>query len=225
MMHQDKRIRIITGHYGSGKTEFSVNYALGLAKVSKKLALADLDIVNPYFRSREKTELLENNGIRVISSSLKGINTDVPALSAAINAPLEDKEYDVILDVGGDPVGARVLGRYNKFFVDNEYDMFLVVNANRPETQTVEGVLEYIKSIENASRLKITGLINNTHLLKSTTVEDVLRGQKLVQEVSKITNLDIRYTSVIESLVSKLPADIEGELIKIKMYMREDWMS
>lgn len=225
-MHKDKRIRIITGHYGSGKTEFAVNYVLELAKSGGKVAIADLDIVNPYFRSREKTELLEEKGVRVIASSLKGINTDVPALSAAINAPLEDKLYDLVLDVGGDPVGARVLGRYYNFFSDkDDYDMFLVVNANRPETQTVEAVISFIKSIEHASRLKITGLINNTHLLKSTTIEDVMRGQKLVEEVAEKTGLEVKYVSVIESLADKLPSDIQGEIIPIKMYMREEWMS
>lgn len=224
-MSKDKRVRIITGHYGSGKTEFAVNYAIKLAQTCKKVSLADVDIVNPYFRSREKTELLESKGVRVIASSLRGVNTDVPALSAAINAPLEDKQYDFVMDVGGDPVGARVLGRFNRFFKEDDYDMYLVVNANRPDTQTVEAVKAFIASIESASRLKVTGLINNTHMLKSTTVDDVLRGQKLVEAVSKETGLEIKYVSVIEKLVDKLPKDIVGEIMPIKMYMREEWMS
>lgn len=224
-MLNDNRIRIITGHYGSGKTEFAVNYAIQLAKANKKTAIADLDVVNPYFRSREKEEFLSDLGIRVIGSSIKGLASDVPAVSGEILTPLQDNTFDAVLDVGGDPAGARALGRYYEYFIEGNYDMFFVINANRPETREVEKTIQYLKNIEIQSRAKVTGIINNTHLLKSTTVEDVIRGQKLCKEVSKNLNIPIKYISCIESIAKDLPNDLEGEIFPIKMYMREEWMS
>ena len=221
----DKRIRIITGQFGSGKTEFSVNYAINLAEEGKKVALADLDVVNPYFRSREKEEMLTELGIKVIGSSIRGLSVDVPAVSAEVYGPLQDQSFEAILDVGGDPVGARAIGQYHQYFVAGNYDMLFVINANRPETQTAEKAIEYLREIERVSRAKVTGLINNTHLLKSTTVEDVLSGQKVVEEVSEKLNIPIKYVAAIEKVANELPKDINGEIFPIKMYMREDWMS
>lgn len=180
MINNDKRIRIITGHYGSGKSEFAINYVTKLRKlVTGKVALSDLDVVNVYFRTREKKELLKSLDIIPIDSSIHAPNLDVPAISAQVMTPMNDKSYNYVVDLGGDNVGARVMGRFSDLIEENDYDMFCVVNANREKTQTSQEVIEYIKAIEKASKLKVTGLINNTHLLKSTTVEDVLRGQEV----------------------------------------------
>ncbi|MDR5659827.1 ATP-binding protein [Serpentinicella sp. ANB-PHB4] len=221
---QDKRVRIIVGHYGSGKTEFAVNYALYLAQHNKKVALADLDIVNPYFRSREKSSLLEEKGIEVISSNVKGLNSDLPAVSSAIMGPLQDETYEVILDVGGDSVGARALARYMNKIKDEQCDIFFVLNANRRETQTPEGALEHINDIERVIDKKITGLINNTHLLRDTTIEDIQRGQALCSVLSKEKDIPIKYISVMEIVAKALPRDIKDRLFPLKMLMREDWM-
>lgn len=223
-MLKDNRVRIIIGHYGSGKTEFSINYAIELAKQGRKVALADLDVVNPYFRSREKHKLLKSYGIEVESSYVEGSGTDLPSISAAILGPLQNESYDFVMDVGGDSMGARTLGRYQEYLVDGKYDMFCVVNANRPETQTLEGLIHHIHSIEKTSRAKVTGLINNTHMLRYTSVEDILRGQELCSLASKELNIPIKYISAIESVTKELPSDLEGEILPIKMIMREDWM-
>lgn len=223
-MLDDKRIRIITGHYGSGKTEFSLNYAVKLAEAGKKVALVDLDVVNLYFRSREKQDYLESLGIRVISSSIHAPAVDVPAISAEVYSPLEDESYEGVFDIGGDSVGARTLGRYKEFLKEEDCDMFYVLNANRPETRTVDKAIEYLKSIESTARFKVTGIINNTHMLKSTTIEDVLRGQELALEVSQRLDIPIKYISCLEDVAKELPKDLGGEIFPMKLFMREDWM-
>lgn len=224
MVLKDNRLRFVIGHYGSGKTEFSVNYAVKLAKMNKKVALVDLDVVNLYFRSREKKELLEQLGVKVISSSIDASAVDIPAISAEVVTPMQDISYEGVIDVGGDPAGARTLGRYKEYFKEGEYDMFFVLNANRPETQTVGKALEYLRKIEDTARAKVTGIVNNTHMLKSTRIEDVLKGQKLALELSEKANIPIRYISAIEDVAKELPDNLEGEIFPMTLYMREDWM-
>lgn len=220
----DRRIRVITGHYGSGKTEFAVNYAVALAKQGKKVCLVDLDIVNPYFRSREKEEELKQLGIEVISSSIGGSAIDVPAISASILKPLQQHDMEAVIDLGGDPVGARVLSRFYQDIQREELDFFFVVNAYRPETADLEGALSYLRRIEATARQTVTGLINNTHLMKSTKVEDVLMGQELTEELSRATSIPIRYVSCLESVAGELPDELEGEVFPLRLYMRENWM-
>ena len=221
----DRRIKIITGHYGSGKSEFSVNYALKLRQeVEGKLALSDLDVINVYFRSRERKKELEEKGIHVISSSIDAPNLDVPALSAEIHTPLLNKEYVNIIDLGGDNTGAKVMARYRDMVDPSECDMFFVVNANREKTQTAQEVIDYIKSVESASGLKVTGLINNTHMLKNTTLEDIEKGQQVCIEVAKQLDIPIKYISCIESVAKEIPETFEGEVIPLKLFLRDSWM-
>jgi signal recognition particle GTPase len=224
-MFNDKRIRIIVGHYGSGKTEFAVNYAMQLSEVEDNVALADLDVVNVYFRSREKAQIMTDHGIKVISSQYgHDANLDLPAVSAGVFGPLQDDTCHTILDIGGDSTGTRAIATFRQIIEFKGYDMFLVVNAYREETQTKEGVIKHVKEIENQSGLKITGLINNTHLLRETTLEDVKKGQALVKSVSDELNIPIKYISAIEKVAQTIPSDFDGQIMPIKMYMREEWM-
>lgn len=221
----DKRIRIITGHYGSGKSEFSVNYAIKLrGEIEGKLAISDLDVVNVYFRSRGMKDLLEEKGIHVIASSVDAPTLDIPALSAEIHTPLLNKDYNNIIDLGGDKVGATVIARYRDMIDDDDYDMFFVVNANREKTQTAQEVMSYIDEIEAASKLKVTGLINNTHMLKATRIDDLKKGQDVCREVSKARNIPIRFVSCLDSLVDQIPDDFEGEIVPLALLLRDQWM-
>ncbi|GAA0700754.1 hypothetical protein GCM10008904_06460 [Paraclostridium ghonii] len=225
MITSDKRIRIIVGHYGSGKSEFSMNYITKLRDlVDTKVAISDLDIVNVYFRTREKRDFLQSKNIMPIDSSIQATTLDLPAVSAQVTAPITDKSYDYVIDVGGDEVGARVLGRFSHLIEPGDYEMFCVVNANREQTQNANDVIKHIKSIEKTSKLKVTGLINNTHLVRETTIEDILKGQKIAKEVSKLTNIPIRYVTCLESLIPQLPATLDGDIFPINLYMRECWM-
>ena len=225
MIKDDKRVRLFIGHYGSGKSEVSINYVIKLREqVDGEVALADLDVVNVYFRSREKKDLMKELGITPIDSSIETNTLDVPAVSAEVMRPLHNKTSNYVLDVGGDNVGGRVVGRFAEHFNSDEYDMFFVVNANREKTQTAQEVLGYIDAIEASSKLKVTGLVNNTHMLRETTVEDLLKGQEVAREVSKIRNIPIKYVCCLEGLVDKLPTGLEGDILPIKLYLREDWM-
>lgn len=223
-MRDDHRVHVITGHYGSGKTEFALNFAFKKAEKQDNIAIADMDIVNPYFRSREKKAELEERGIKLISSSTGYSTADVPAISPEVYGILQSNKYEVILDVGGDPNGARVLGRYFQYFQEDNYNMWMVVNANRPNTQKSKEVIEYINIIQDSSRIAMTGLINNTHMIRETSKEDIIRGNDLVVEVSEITGLPIVYTSVLEEVVPDLPKDIKGEIFPISLKMRPYWL-
>ena len=227
-----KRITLIVGHYGSGKTEFSVNHVINLKKQFEKVAILDMDIANPYFRSRERQEFLEDMDIAVYHNSFGyDITEDLPALSACMKAPLENKDYIVVADVGGDNAGARVLNQFKKYFVDeSDCEMLIVINANRPETDTVEGALYHIQTIEAETGLKVKGLINNTHLLRETKVEDILKGYKLCKDLSRELNVPITYNTCIEKLVPELEK-VKAEkamddmvIYPIKLYMRPTWL-
>jgi hypothetical protein len=222
----DKRLVIITGHYGSGKTEFAVNYAIKMKNYFENVCIADLDVVNPYFRSREKRQLFEEMGIKVYDSSIRSTALDIPAISPEIFTAIQNMNTISVLDVGGDPVGARVLARFSDKIKAVDYDMFYVVNANRPETRTKEGVIKYLREIEKTSGLKVTGLINNTHLLKDTAVADVEFGQEVTNEVSWETDIPVRYVSAIASVAGKIvDQEIKDKIFPINLYMREEWMS
>ncbi len=222
----DKRLVIVTGHYGSGKTEFSVNYAVKMKETHENVSIADLDIVNPYFRSREKREFFEKIGVKIFDSSIKNTAIDIPALPAQMMGVILNPNEKSVLDVGGDPVGARVLARYSGQIKNTEYDMFYVINGNRPETSNVEGSLKYLRMIESTSGLKVTGLINNTHMLKDTKVEDVEFGHELTKKVSWETDIPIRYEAVIKKTAEKINnEEILEKLFPINLYMREEWMS
>ncbi len=185
------RLTLVTGHYGTGKTEFSVNLALALAEAGERTALADLDIVNPYFRSRERRELLEAASVRLIATSQALADADVPALPAELHALLEDRTVRGVLDIGGDPSGARVLARYRPRIVKEDYRLLYVVNAARPEVRTAERSAEVLRAIETVTGLACTGLVNNTHLCGETTAEDIREGAALAEEVSRLTGIPV----------------------------------
>lgn len=223
---ENKRVTIITGHYGSGKTEFAVNYAMKLSQISPNVTLGDLDIVNVYFRSREKKKELEEMGIKVISSNLEGDSVDVPAV-AAIASPVRDKSTRYLVDLGGNDTGTMVLGRLKPLLDSSETDFFMVVNVNRPDTSSPEGILKEMKSLEDASGLRVTGFINNTNLIRETTVEDITMGDKILKEASRLSGVPIKYTTYVEEVVKdkeNFPDDLGGELFPLKFYMRKDWM-
>lgn len=220
----DSRLRLFTGHFGSGKTEISINYAINLAEQKKETCIVDLDIVNAYFSVREVKDYLETLGIRVVSPPIEITTAELGTVPADVLAAFDNKKYDVVIDVGGDDAGAVALGQYNRFFRAEPYDMYFVINTNRPFTSDADGITEYVESIQNASRLKVSYLINNTNLSYETTAEDIIKGQKIIKEASDKLNIPIKYTCVREDLADRLPDGIEGEIFKLKIFMKPAWL-
>lgn len=211
-----RNIQIVTGHYGSGKTEFSVNYALSLKKTNKSVILADFDIVNPYFRSNDARALLEAAGITVIAPAYAGTNVDIPVLPPEMMRIFEERDASVILDVGGDEDGAVALGRYKKYFDESGYEMYLVINSRRPLTSTADEIIQMKEEVEAASRLKITGLIADTNIAEETTSEIVLEGFQVAENVSRKTGLPIKFVCATEKAAENLPAELKQKLFKIQ---------
>ena len=216
-MFGKKRLTLFCGHYGSGKTNIAVNAAIALKKSYGNVALADLDIVNPYFRTKDSSELLEEQGIRLICSTYANSNVDIPALPQDMYAITDDKSLRCILDIGGDDRGALVLGRISdRIKAENDYEMLMVINSFRPLTRDTASTVEVLAEIETAAKMKFTGLVNNSNLGVETTAEDVLGSLEYANSVAKATNLEIVCTSVNETLYNELKEKINN-LLPLKL--------
>nr|WP_246517613.1 ATP-binding protein [Clostridium aciditolerans] len=217
------RIRIFTGHFGSGKTEISINYAIKLAKEGKKVAIVDLDIVNPYFCTRGIKKELEEYGIRVIAADPNLSNAELMVVPPEVLSVFNDKSYEVIMDIGGDDQGAVVLGQYNRYLREEPYDMYFVINNNRPLTSNNDDTQDYMRVIQAASRLKVTHLISNTNMSYETAVEDIITGDKTVKELSEKLNIPHKYTVCRRDLIDEVKGKVQGELLPIDIYMKPPW--
>lgn len=199
------RINSIVGHFGSGKTEFAVNYVLDLKMQFEKIAIIDMDIANPYFRSRERQSLMEEQGIDIHFNTYgRDISEDLPAISATIRAPLENTDYKVVVDIGGNDSGARIINQFQKYFLVDDERMLAVLNLNRPDTETAELCIEMIRSIELETGIHIDGIINNTHLLRETTPDDILFGYEICCDVSKKLGIPVFYNTCVKELIPEL---------------------
>lgn len=206
-----KRLTLIMGHYGSGKTNIAVNLAYDLKSKYQNVAIADLDIVNPYFRTKDSEEIFNKDGIRLICSKYANSNVDIPSMPEDLYSITDDKSLKAIIDVGGDDRGALAIGRLAKGILEeNNYEMLFVINTFRPLTKDAESLLEVLKEIEAAANMRFTGLINNSNLGKETTKEDVLSSVKKAKELSLITGLPLVMTTVKEDLFLELNGKIEN---------------
>ena len=204
-----KRLTLFAGHYGSGKTNIAVNYALLLAKEGKDVVIADLDIVNPYFRTKDSAAVLEAAGVKLISPQFANTNVDLPALPAEAYRLVQDKRIYGIMDIGGDDRGAYALGRYVPTLKEeNNYRMVFVANASRPLTRTPEEALEVMREIETACGLEFTDIINNTNLASETTPETVLASRDYIAKLSRLSGLPVFATSAETGVAAQL----EGKL-------------
>ncbi len=213
MNNSIKRITVVTGHFGSGKTEFAINYALYLKSLGLDVLIIDFDIVNPYYRTKDAEQLLNSKGIEVLAPGFANSNIETPTLPPDILKAFEDKSKHIIFDVGGDEDGATPLGVYNSYFSKEDYDMFFVLNERRMLTETVEGALEIFDNIKYVSRLNFTGIVNNTHLMEYTDTDVLLKGVSLAQKFSDKVKLPIVYNCVSRKLIDEID---DEEIKKIK---------
>ena len=207
---EHKRLTLFAGHYGSGKTNIAVNYALKLAGEGKRVCIADLDIVNPYFRTKDSAKVLEEAGVKLVSPQFANSNVDLPALPAEAYRLVTDKETYGIMDIGGDDRGAYALGRYVPAIrEENNYRMIFVANAYRPLTRTPEDALEVMREIEAACGLSFTDIINNSNLGTETTPDTVLETQEYLEKLSALSGLPIfattAQTEVARVLAERIP--------------------
>lgn len=208
---ENKRVTLFAGHYGSGKTNIAVNYALWLREKNEKVVITDLDIVNPYFRTVDSVEELTKAGIKLISSEFANSNVDLPALPQEVYSILDDKSSLAILDIGGDDRGAYALGRYEEAIQqENDYEMLFVFNKYRPLTPDAKSALEVMREIEMAGKIKFTAIVNNSNLGVLTTKEDVLNSLESANELSRLSGLPIKMTTVDESLFNILNGEINN---------------
>ena len=205
-----KRVTLFCGHYGSGKTNVALNYALHLKQDGGDVTVADLDIVNPYFRTKDSRAELEEAGIRLICSEYANTNVDIPALPSDLYSITDDKSHHVVIDVGGDDRGALALGRIAPAILEeNSYEMLLVINRFRPLTPDAPSTIEVMREIEQAGGIRFTGLVNNSNLGEATDEDTILSSVAYAKEVSDLTGLPVVMTTVRESLYSALEGKID----------------
>ncbi len=220
----DKRITLFMGHYGSGKTFIAVNYAIALKNTGKKTCIYDLDIVNPYFRTIDAQEKLKKAGVELIVSPFAETNVDLPAMNSASYKMIDDKSSFAVCDVGGDDRGALALGRFSESIqVEDDYDCLWVVNNLRPETRDIEGAIQIKNEIEQTARLKFTGIVNNANLGDETDAETILNGLKFCEELSKVTNVPVKFSAVRNDLINEKLKNIK-QILPIEPIKYGDWL-
>ena len=204
------RVTLFCGHYGTGKTNVAVNYALYLRSLGKSVKIADMDIVNPYFRTKDSEELLEGAGITLISPRFANTNVDLPALPQELYGLFEFRDSFAVLDIGGDDRGAYALGRFAPLILEeNDYENLFVANFYRPLTSGVEDSLEVMREIEAAAGIPFTGIVNNSNLGDETTADDIRKKMPLARELSERAGIPVVFTSVMR----KFAEEFEGEEI------------
>lgn len=215
-----KRLTLFAGHYGSGKTNIAVNYALKLASEGKKVLIGDLDIVNPYFRTKDSALELERAGVELISPQYANTNVDLPALPAENYRLVQDRSTYGIMDIGGDDRGAYALGRYTPFILEeNDYRMAFVANCYRPLTRTPEDAMEIMGEIEQACKMKFTCIVNNSNLGPETTPETILESIDYIQKLSRLSGLPL-WMHTAESKVAEALPQMDAPVLPMKLQQK-----
>lgn len=217
---ENKRV-VVLGHYGSGKTNFAVNLALKRRAAGAEVALCDLDIVNPYFRSADFAARMEQEGIEMVAPPFAGSNVDVPALTGRLDALLADQQRQVIVDVGGDDAGAIAVGRYARRLLPQQPTVLYIVNACRPVTDTPAAALEILREIEAAAHVKATHIVNCTNLGRETDAQTVRGSLDYIRELCRLSGLPLCCHAVLGELAARL-GDI-GPVFPVERYVRLPW--
>jgi len=225
-IHPDDGLIMIVGNYGSGKTEVAVNLAVQTADTGRQVVLADLDIVNPYFRSREARDMMEEHGVRVVVPPGAQTFADLPIVVPEVQGMLQPTSNSLSLfDVGGDDVGARLLSSLREALGQRPYQLWQVINARRPFTGDLAGCLKMKDAIETTARLSVTGLVANSHLVTETTAEVIMQGAALAEEVAQATNLPLKFVTAMEGLADD-PAlhTLGAPILRLNRFMLPPWL-
>lgn len=223
-MELNTRITILTGHFGSGKTEIAINLALNEKKLHNKTAINDLDIINPYFRSRDVSDIFKQQNIELIAPANRLATSDLPIVSGEIYRVLHDHRYRVIIDAGGDKDGAKALGQYYHEWKGLEPELIFVLNGNRPYVSTLEGARYTVEQIEKAARLKVTGIINNSNIGSETSMDDIFNGYELSSKLSRMLSIPLLYTTISLDLENEANCFAKShQVMFIKRFMKLPW--
>ena len=229
-----KKMMVLIGNYGSGKSELALNFAFAAAERGERTELLDLDMVNTYFRLTERGKQVEMKEIRLVSPNFANSGIETLSLPAEVQSAFAMDWDTVIFDVGGDAVGSTALGRCHEDFMaleEGALEVLNVVNIRRPLAGTVEKVIHLQEEMQIHSRLKITGMINNTNLAEVTTAQELHDGYEIIKEVSERTGVPVKYTSGRKELLDQFLAEkghdpkYIGTPLPIDIYMRRDWNS
>jgi hypothetical protein len=222
----DDRLVMVVGSYGSGKTEISVNLAIGATAAGRNVRIADLDLVNPYFRCREARRLMESHGISVVVPPGAQAWADLPIVVPEVLGMLSPPAGTLsLLDVGGDDVGARVLGSLRDRAIATGYELWQVVNPQRPFTRDADGCLAMREAIERSARLSVTGLVANAHLMEETTTDTVLRGVDVARETARRGGLAVRFVAVMEPLAyAPEILALDEPVLAMRRHMLPPWL-
>ena len=219
----NKRISIFIGHFGSGKTETALNYAREMSLRGEKTTLVDLDIVNPFFRSSDAEKELQKRNIRLIKPMFANSNIDVPALPAEVRSVFEDKSLKVILDVGGDDLGAKAVSRYKNSIETEDYEMYFVINTKRPFTSTSSKIEEMLLEVQSVTRLTVSSLVNNTNLLDNTDVSDILESSQMIKDVANKHHISFGFTCVKKDLSEELKLHSKDKILTMEGFIQLPW--
>ncbi|HMM06807.1 MAG TPA: hypothetical protein PKD52_09095 [Clostridiales bacterium] len=219
-----KRVTLLAGHYGSGKTNIAVNLALAQKRAGFEVAIADLDIVNPYYRTKDSEKELKAAGVELISSPFANSNVELPGLPQELYRIVDDQDCHMVVDIGGDDRGAYALGRFaSRLKEENDYEMCLVLNRYRPLTADAKDAVAVMREIEAAGHLPFTALINNSNLGAATQPEDVLSSVAYAAKISKETGLPLLLTTVWEEIYGALAGKI-ADLYPLQLQRKRLWL-
>lgn len=212
-----KRITLFAGHYGSGKTNIAVNWAKHLKELGYKTSIVDLDIVNPYFRTKDSEEELKALGIDIICSEYANTNLDAPALPKEIYPAIADKSTHLVIDVGGDDRGALALGRYSgDITMEDDYEMLFVANFYRPLTRTAAEALSVMREIEAAGHIAFTGIVNNSNIGDATTKKSVISSEEFIKELSQLSGLPVFMTTAASPVYEEIQNSCNAFKLKLQ---------
>jgi hypothetical protein len=219
----NNRIHIFTGHFGSGKTEVALNFAIKQAKNQNKVTIIDLDIVNPYFRTKDAEGVMKQFGVQVAASRFAGSNVDLPIVPSQVQGIFTDSDRTAVFDVGGDDDGAFALGQYKEYFETYGYQMHFVVNTKRPMTRCAEDIVEMMDRVEKASRLHITDMVNNTNLSGDTDETTLFSDWGEIEKAARIKGVPVSMQSGTKQALAGLPEKYRSAAFEMACYLKKPW--